>query len=46
VIVSVGFLHTAEQLAVLAAGVALLTLSGHLTNRVLGVPAPRWASPR
>jgi CBS-domain-containing membrane protein len=44
VIVSVGFLHTAEQLAVLAAGVALLTLSAHVLNRLLGVPAPRWAS--
>jgi CBS-domain-containing membrane protein len=46
VIVSVGFLHTAEELAVLAAGVALLTLSAHILNHVLGVPAPRWASPR
>jgi CBS-domain-containing membrane protein len=46
VIVSVGFLHTAEQLAVLAAGVALLTLTANLTNRLLGVPAPAWASPR
>jgi hypothetical protein len=46
VIVSVGFLHTAEELAALAAGVALLTLTAHLTNRVLGVPAPRWATPR
>jgi len=46
VIVSVGFLHTAEQLAVLAAGVALLTVTAHLTNRVLGVPAPRWSGAR
>ena len=46
VIVSAGLLHTGEQLAALAAGVALLTLTAHLTNRVLGVPAPRWASPR
>ena len=23
-----------------------LVLSGHLLNRLLGVPAPRWASPR
>ncbi|MEA2465893.1 MAG: hypothetical protein QOJ57_19 [Thermoleophilaceae bacterium] len=46
VIVSAGLLHTAPQLAALAAGVALLTMSAHFTNRVLGVPAPRWASPR
>jgi CBS domain-containing membrane protein len=46
VIVSAGLLHTASQLAALAAGVALLTLTAHLTNRVLGVPAPRWATPR
>src|SRR3954447_3599118 len=46
VIVSVGLLHTAHQLAALAAGVALLTLSAHIVNRLLGVPAPRWAAPR
>jgi len=46
VIVSAGLLHTAHQLAALAAGVALLTLSAHLVNRLLGVPAPRWAAPR
>jgi CBS domain-containing membrane protein len=46
VIVSAGLLHTAHQLAVLAAGVALLTVSAHLLNRLLGVPAPRWASVR
>jgi CBS domain-containing membrane protein len=46
VIVSAGLLHTAHQLAVLAAGVAVLTLAAHTLNRLLGVPAPRWASPR
>jgi CBS domain-containing membrane protein len=46
VIVSAGLLHTAHQLAVLAAGVALLTATAHVMNRVLGVPAPRWASVR
>ena len=46
VIVSAGLLHTGDQLAALAAGVLLLTLTAHVTNRVLGVPAPRWASPR
>ena len=46
VIVSAGLLHTGSQLAALAAGVVLLTLTAHITNRTLGVPAPRWASPR
>jgi len=46
VIVSAGLLHTAHQLAALAAGVALLTATAHVMNRVLGVPAPRWASLR
>jgi CBS-domain-containing membrane protein len=46
VIVSAGLLHTAPQLAALAGGVALLTVTAHVMNRVLGVPAPRWASPR
>ena len=46
VIVSAGLLHTAPQLAALAGGVALLTLSAHVLNHVLGVPAPRWAAPR
>jgi CBS domain-containing membrane protein len=46
VIVSMGLLHNAEQIAALVAGVALLTLTAHAANRVLGVPAPRWASPR
>src|SRR3954468_4584782 len=46
VIVSAGLLHTAHQLAVLAVGVAVLTLAAHTLNRLLGVPAPRWASPR
>jgi CBS-domain-containing membrane protein len=46
VIVSAGLLHTAPQLAALAAGVALLTITAHFTNRALGVPAPRWAAVR
>jgi CBS domain-containing membrane protein len=45
VIVSAGLLHTGGELLALAAGVALLTLSAHVINRALGVPAPRWASP-
>src|SRR3954447_5334819 len=46
VIVSAGLLHTASQIAALVAGVALLTVTAHLMNRLLGVPAPRWATPR
>ena len=46
VIVSAGLLHTAHQLAVLACGVALLTVAANVLNRALGVPAPRWATPR
>jgi len=46
VIVSAGLLTSGEQLAVLAGGVALLTISAHFANRLLGVPAPRWAAPR
>ena len=44
VIVSAGLLTTGAQLLSLAAGVALLTLSAGALNRVLGVPAPRWAN--
>lgn len=44
VIVSAGLLTTGEELLVLAAGVALLTLTAGALNRVLGVPAPRWAA--
>ena len=43
VIVSAGLLTSGEELLALAAGVALLTVSAGLLNRVLGVPAPRWA---
>jgi CBS domain-containing membrane protein len=46
VIVSASLLATGEQLAALAAGVAVLTITAHIANRLLGVPAPRWASPR
>ena len=44
VIVSAGLLTTGEELLVLAAGVALLTLTAARFNRALGVPAPRWAA--
>ena len=43
-IVSAGLLTSGEELLVLAAGVALLTLTAGVLNRVLGVPAPWWAA--
>ncbi len=43
VIVSAGLLTSGEELLALAAGVALLTVTAGVLNRVLGVPAPRWA---
>jgi CBS-domain-containing membrane protein len=43
VIVSAGLLTSGRELLALAAGVALLTISAHVLNRALGVPAPRWA---
>jgi CBS-domain-containing membrane protein len=46
VIVSIGLLTTARQLAVLGAGVLLLALSAWLLNRLLGVPAPAWTNAR
>lgn len=46
VIVSIGLLHTAPELAALAAGVALFCVTAYATNRLLGVPAPAWAAPR
>ena len=46
VIVSIGLLTELDELAILAAGVALLTVSAWSLNRVLGVPAPVWDSPR
>jgi len=44
VIVSAGLLTSSEELLALAAGVALLTLTAGALNRILGVPAPRWAA--
>ena len=43
VIVSAGLRTSSEELLALAAGVALLTLTAGMLNRLLGVPAPRWA---
>ena len=44
VIVSAGLLTSGDELLALAAGVVLLTLSAGALNRLLGVPAPRWAA--
>ena len=44
VIVSAGLLTSGNELLALAAGVGLLTLSAGALNRLLGVPAPRWAA--
>lgn len=46
VIVSIGLLTTWDELLVLAAGVALLAASAWSLNRLLGVPAPLWTTPR
>lgn len=46
VIVSIGLLTTWHELLVLAAGVALLAASAWSLNRLLGVPAPLWTTPR
>lgn len=44
-IVSLGLLKTPHQMAVLMAGVVLLTVIGWILNRSFGVPVPIW-SPR
>jgi CBS-domain-containing membrane protein len=46
VIVSIGLLTTWDDLLILFAGVALLTMSAWTLNRLLGVPAPLWSAPR
>lgn len=46
VIVSIGLLTTWDELLILMAGVALLSISAWALNRLLGVPAPLWASAR
>jgi CBS domain-containing membrane protein len=46
VIVSVGLLTTWDDLLILMSGVLLLSAAAVALNRVLGVPAPLWASAR
>lgn len=43
-IVSLGFLQTPSEMAVLMAGVVLLTAVGWLLNRAAGVPMPVWGA--
>ena len=46
IIVASGLLATPKQLADVLVGVALLTAAGWILNRLMGVPAPLWASSR
>ena len=46
VIVSIGLLTTVDELAILMAGVALLSVAAWSLNRALGVPAPAWTDSR
>jgi CBS domain-containing membrane protein len=46
VIVSIGLLTTVDELAVLLAGVLVLSVSAWSLNRALGVPAPMWTGGR
>jgi CBS domain-containing membrane protein len=46
IIVSSGLLDDPEQLLAVFVGVAILTAASFGLNRLLGVPAPRWAAPR
>lgn len=43
-IVSLGLLRTPMELAMIAAGVALITVVGWLLNRAAGVPGPIWGA--
>ncbi len=43
-IVSLGLLKTPHQMAILMAGVVLLTVAGWALNRAAGIPAPIWAA--
>jgi hypothetical protein len=44
VIVSIGLLTTVGELAILLAGVVVLSAAAWSLNRALGVPAPAWSS--
>jgi CBS domain-containing membrane protein len=44
-IVSLGLLDTIRAMMMMALGVVILTVTGWVINRALGVPVPRWAPP-
>jgi CBS domain-containing membrane protein len=46
IIVASGLLARPHQILDVLIGVVLLTVAGWVLNRVMGVPAPRWAAPR
>jgi CBS domain-containing membrane protein len=46
IIVASGLLQRPKQLLDVLVGVALLTIAGWVLNRLMGVPAPVWASAR
>lgn len=46
IIVASGLLARPHQIGDVVVGVILLTAAGWTINRLLGVPAPRWAAPR
>ena len=43
-ILSLGFLQTPREMAMLMIGVAVLTAAGWAINRALGVPMPSWSA--
>jgi CBS domain-containing membrane protein len=45
VIVALGLLDNGHQMVILALGVALVVIPAGILNRILGVPAPIWATP-
>jgi CBS-domain-containing membrane protein len=44
IIVSSGLLAENRQIVAVAVGVAAITVAGWALNRLMGVPAPRWAA--
>ena len=43
-IVSLGFMQTPREMAMLMVGVVVLTVAGWTINRALGVPMPLWSA--
>jgi CBS domain-containing membrane protein len=46
IIVSSGLLEKTHQVVSVAVGVVIITAGSWALNRLLGIPAPRWAAPR